>query len=51
MAEERVVLWVHGHTHDAHDYVLNDTRIVCNPRGYFGYERSEDYKSDLVIEI
>ncbi|MFK7886969.1 MAG: metallophosphoesterase, partial [Gammaproteobacteria bacterium] len=25
-------LWVHGHTHDAFDYSLYDTRVVCNPR-------------------
>jgi predicted phosphodiesterase len=28
MDGERVALWVHGHTHDAYDYVLNGTRIV-----------------------
>lgn len=33
-------LWIHGHTHDALDYVVNwsdgsgGTRVVCNPRGY-----------------
>jgi predicted phosphodiesterase len=35
-----IKLWVHGHTHDSHDYVLGETRIVCNPRGYIGYEES-----------
>lgn len=28
------VLWVHGHTHHCFDYVVHNTRIVCNPRGY-----------------
>lgn len=27
-------LWIHGHTHDPYDYMLGDTRVVCNPRGY-----------------
>lgn len=27
-------LWVHGHTHEAFDYMLGDTRVVCWPRGY-----------------
>ena len=31
-------LWIHGHTHDSIDYVLeaegHRTRVVCNPRGY-----------------
>ena len=31
---ERAQLWVHGHTHDSFDYVVNGTRVVCNPRGY-----------------
>ncbi|MNQ51480.1 hypothetical protein D3C85_654630 [compost metagenome] len=29
-------LWVHGHVHEAEDYVLAGTRVVCNPRGYPG---------------
>jgi len=27
-------LWLHGHTHEPCDHVLEATRIVCNPRGY-----------------
>ena len=30
----RVKQWIHGHTHDSFDYMLNGTRVVCNPRGY-----------------
>jgi Icc-related predicted phosphoesterase len=30
----RPALWVHGHTHDSCDYMVGDTRVVCNPRGY-----------------
>lgn len=26
--------WVHGHTHDSHDYMIGGTRVLCNPRGY-----------------
>ena len=29
----RAQLWIHGHTHDSFDYVVNGTRVVCNPRG------------------
>lgn len=29
-------LWFHGHTHRPHDYVVGDTRVVCNPYGYPG---------------
>ncbi|CAB4129955.1 Calcineurin-like phosphoesterase domain, ApaH type [uncultured Caudovirales phage] len=31
-------IWIHGHTHDPSDYTINNTRIVANPRGYYGYE-------------
>lgn len=27
--------WLFGHTHDATDIMLGDTRIVCNPHGYY----------------
>lgn len=27
-------LWVHGHTHASADYILGNTRVLCNPRGY-----------------
>lgn len=27
-------LWIHGHTHEAFDYMLGETRVVCWPRGY-----------------
>ena len=30
--------WIHGHTHTHNDYMLGETRIVSNPRGYVGYE-------------
>jgi predicted phosphodiesterase len=51
MHEGQVALWVHGHTHDAYDYQLNGTRVVCNPRGYFGFERTDEFKSDFVVEV
>lgn len=27
-------LWIHGHTHDRCDYVIDNTRVVANPLGY-----------------
>ena len=27
-------VWIHGHTHDTHDKMMHNTRIVCNPLGY-----------------
>lgn len=29
-----IKLWTHGHVHSSHDYMIEDTRIIANPRGY-----------------
>jgi 3',5'-cyclic AMP phosphodiesterase CpdA len=34
MGEERVALWIYGHTHRAADIEVLGTRLVSNPRGY-----------------
>ena len=49
MDRPQIKLWTHGHTHEPFDYMLGDTRIVCNPRGYIGYEmRAEEFKLKFV---
>lgn len=30
--------WCHGHVHRNFDYTIGATRVLCNPRGYAGYE-------------
>lgn len=35
---ENIKVWTHGHTHDGFDYHIGSTRVMCNPRGYYGYE-------------
>ena len=32
--DKKPALWLHGHTHVPCDYVVGDTRIICNPYGY-----------------
>jgi hypothetical protein len=45
----RIKLWTHGHTHEDFDYMIGTTRIVCNPRGYDGYEaRADNFKLKYV---
>lgn len=46
-----VDLYVHGHTHDSFDYLVGNTRVVCNPRGYVGYETNKDFDDNLIIEV
>ena len=41
--------WFHGHVHDSFDYEIGSTRIVCNPRDYYG--DNPDFDPGLVIEI
>lgn len=47
----QIKLWIHGHTHEQFDYMIGSTRIVCNPRGYEGYEDSAEYFSIKTIEV
>jgi Icc-related predicted phosphoesterase len=42
-------LWVHGHVHDSCDYVIHNTRIVANPRGYSDENSAFDRK--LIVEV
>jgi Icc-related predicted phosphoesterase len=35
----QIKFWTHGHTHDTFDYMIGQCRVICNPRGYTGYER------------
>ena len=47
----QIKLWTHGHTHHNFDYVMGETRIVCNPRGYGGYEPQAATWSLQYIEV
>jgi Icc-related predicted phosphoesterase len=47
----QIKVWTHGHTHDVFDYMLGGTRIVCNPRGYDGYEDCADQFELHYIEV
>ena len=47
----QIRLWTHGHTHHPFDYMVGETRVVCNPRGYTGYEaRAEEWEL-LIVDI
>jgi hypothetical protein len=49
-----VDVWIHGHLHSPHDYVVEGqrrTRVVCNPRGYERLGAPAGFIPDLVIEI
>jgi hypothetical protein len=49
-------LAVHGHVHENRDYVVGDTRIVANPRGYppepgSKIRENPHYDPGLIVEI
>jgi len=46
-----ICLWTHGHTHEDFDYMIGTTRVVCNPRGYIGYEQRADTWQPKLIEL
>jgi predicted phosphodiesterase len=50
VVQSRAALWVHGHIHQAADYVLGNTRVMCNPRGYPD-EPVPEFDPSLVVEI
>lgn len=51
MDHPEIVLWTHGHVHEEHDYMIGDCRVVCNPRGYIGYETQARNFKLKVFEI
>lgn len=50
-----IALWLHGHVHEAHDYMIHETRVVVNPKGYWHQEERKQEKTnfnpELLLEI
>jgi hypothetical protein len=47
-----IKFWTHGHTHHNFDYMVGSTRIICNPRGYKGYEeQAENFDPTIGFDI
>ena len=49
--ENGPLVWIHGHMHNSLDYMIGDTRVVCNPRGYFNREENEEFSHTFVVEV
>lgn len=49
----QIKLWTHGHTHHCFDYMIGETRIVCNPRGYHsdGYSEDTGWNPNIILEV
>ena len=47
-----IKFWTHGHTHDTFDYMVEQCRVICNPRGYVGYEeRAVNFDPTVGFDI
>lgn len=48
-----IKLWTHGHVHSSHDYMIGDTRIIANPRGYDsgGNPENKDFSPGKIFDI
>lgn len=44
--EHEPALWIHGHIHDSRDYMIENTRVICNPKGY---PRKDDTNGNFDI--
>lgn len=49
MDTDHIAVWIHGHVHDPHDYVINKTRVLCNPHGYPRERKTWD--PNLIVEV
>lgn len=47
----QIKLWCHGHVHNPFDYMVGETRVLCNPRGYVGYERGASTFSLKFVDV
>ncbi len=46
--------WVHGHTHDSFDYIVEGTKVVCNPRGVskiFNISENVNFNKNLILNV
>jgi Icc-related predicted phosphoesterase len=51
ICEKQPPVWIHGHTHCSVDTTLDQTRLLCNPFGYAGYEVNPAYLEDMILEL
>jgi len=49
VAHSGAVFWMHGHTHQPLDYLIGNTRVVSNPRGYPG--ENLHHRRDGIWEV
>lgn len=48
---ENIKLWFHGHVHDPVDYMIGETRVLCNPGGYPSERTGNGFDPAKFIEL
>ena len=51
IAELSDTTWMFGHTHDSCDMLIGDTRMLCNPHGYLGYEQCANFNPTRTYDV
>jgi calcineurin-like phosphoesterase family protein len=54
LGDDQPEFFIHGHTHSSFDYMIGNTRIVCNPRGYLTQDPSDlnpNFDPCLTFEV
>ena len=51
LARYTIDAWFHGHLHNVVDYQQHATRVLCNPRGYTGYQVVSGFSPTKTITI
>jgi predicted phosphodiesterase len=52
ISHPNIKTWCFGHTHDFKDFVVGETRLLCNPRGYYGFEqRVKEFDPSFGFDI
>lgn len=50
LSQNKIKLWIHGHTHHCFDYNIGDCKVLCNPHGYHS-ENEKRFNPSLIVEI
>ncbi|NKN01138.1 metallophosphoesterase [Rhizobium leguminosarum] len=51
IARRKPDVWIHGHVHRFRDYMVDGTRVLCNPRGYRGELGLSGFRPRFVIDL
>ena len=49
--EHAIDVWIHGHVHARSSYLANAVRVVCNPRGYDGFQTVDGFDTARTVTL